>query len=146
MSEVVSGIQIGIQGSGQLVGELPPPALFAEVARRSEALGYDSIWAGDHISFENPILDVTVALATFVEVTSRITVGAAIVLLPLRPPAIVAKEFASLDYLSGGRSGSRTMAAPTVIRLVTATNVASATVTSRIGFSNEMWSPAQIES
>ena len=30
MSEVVSGIRIGIQGSGQLVGELPPPTLFAE--------------------------------------------------------------------------------------------------------------------
>lgn len=103
MSEVASGIRIGIQGSGQLVGELPQPALFAEVARRAEALGYDSIWAGDHISFENPILDVTVALATFVAVTSRITVGAAIVLLPLRPPAVVAKEFSSLDYLSGGR-------------------------------------------
>lgn len=103
MSEVVSGIRIGIQGSGQLVGELPPPTLFAEVARRAEELGYDSIWAGDHISFENPILDVTVALATFVAVTSRITIGAGIVLLPLRPPALVAKEFASLDYLSGGR-------------------------------------------
>jgi probable F420-dependent oxidoreductase len=99
----VSGIRLGIQGSGQLVGELPAPSLFVDVARRAEELGYDSIWAGDHISFENPILDVTVALATFVAVTSRITVGAGIVLLPLRPPALVAKEFASLDYLSGGR-------------------------------------------
>jgi len=99
----VSGIRIGVQGSGQLVGELPPPSLFAAVARRAESLGYDSIWAGDHISFENPILDVTVALATFAAVTSRITLGAGIVLLPLRAPAVVAKEFASLDYLSGGR-------------------------------------------
>ena len=81
----------------------PPPALFREVARRAEELGYDSLWAGDHVSFENPILDVTVALATFAAVTSRITIGAGIVLLPLRPPALVAKAFSSLDYLSGGR-------------------------------------------
>lgn len=99
----MSRVRIGIQGSGQLVGEIPAPAVFGEVARRAEELGYDSLWAGDHISFEHPILDVTVALATFAAVTSRITIGAGIVLLPLRPPALVAKEFASLDYLSGGR-------------------------------------------
>jgi probable F420-dependent oxidoreductase len=99
----VSRVQIGIQGSGQLVGELPLPSLFADVGRRAEELGYDSIWAGDHISFENPILDVTVALAMFAAVTSRLTLGAGIVLLPLRAPAVVAKEFASLDYVSGGR-------------------------------------------
>lgn len=96
-------VRLGIQGSGQLVGELPPQALFREVARRAEEAGYDSLWAGDHISFENPILDITVALATFAAVTTRITIGAGIVLLPLRPPALVAKEFASLDYISGGR-------------------------------------------
>jgi alkanesulfonate monooxygenase SsuD/methylene tetrahydromethanopterin reductase-like flavin-dependent oxidoreductase (luciferase family) len=93
----------GVQGSGQLVGGVPPPEHFLHVARLAEALGYDSLWAGDHVSFANPILDVTVALATFAAVTSRITIGAGIVLLPLRPPALVAKEFASLDYLSGGR-------------------------------------------
>jgi probable F420-dependent oxidoreductase len=96
-------VRLGIQGSGQLVGELPSPRLFADVAVRAEAAGFDSIWAGDHVSFENPILDVTVALSTFAAVTSRIAIGAGIVLLPLRPPALVAKEFASLDYLSGGR-------------------------------------------
>ena len=99
----MTGVRFGIQGSGQLVGELPPPELFREVARRAEEVGYDSLWAGDHVSFENPILDVTVALATFAAVTSRITIGAGIVVLPLRPPALVAKEFASLDYVSGGR-------------------------------------------
>ena len=35
--------------------------------------------------------------------TERITLGAGIVLLPLRHPSVVAKEFASLDYVSGGR-------------------------------------------
>ncbi|MBI4247803.1 MAG: LLM class flavin-dependent oxidoreductase, partial [Candidatus Rokubacteria bacterium] len=26
-----------------------------ELARRAEALGFDSLWAGDHVSFHNPI-------------------------------------------------------------------------------------------
>ena len=94
---------LGVQGSGQLVGELPDPGMFAAAARLAERIGFDSIWAGDHVSFENPIVDVTVALSTFAAVTSRITIGAGIVLLPLRPPALVAKAFSSLDYLSRGR-------------------------------------------
>jgi probable F420-dependent oxidoreductase len=94
----------GIQGSGQQVEGTPDPGVFREVAVRAEELGYDSIWAGDHISYRNPILDIVVALSTFAAVTSRITLGAGIVLLPLRHPSVVAKEFASLDYLSGGRT------------------------------------------
>ena len=38
------------------------------------------------------------------------------------------------------------MPAATVIRVVTAANVDSATTTSRIGLRYEMWSPAQIDS
>ena len=100
----MSEVAFGIQGSGQLVDGVPDPGRFREVAVRAEELGYDSIWAGDHISYRNPILDVVVALSTFASVTSRITLGAGIVLLPLRHPSVVAKEFASLDYLSGGRT------------------------------------------
>ena len=98
-----SRLLLGVQGSGQLVGALPDPGTFAEAARLAERVGFDSIWAGDHVSFENPILDVTVALSTFAAVTSRITIGAGIVLLPLRPPALVAKAFSSLDWVSRGR-------------------------------------------
>jgi probable F420-dependent oxidoreductase len=93
----------GIQGSGQHVNGAPHPRVFRELAQTAEALGYDSIWAGDHISYRNPILDVVVALTTFAAVTERITIGAGVVLLPLRHPSVVAKEFSSLDYVSGGR-------------------------------------------
>jgi probable F420-dependent oxidoreductase len=98
-----SGPLFGIQGSGQLVEGPPDPGLFRDIAQTAEDLGYDSIWAGDHISYRNPILDVVVALSTFAAVTERITIGAGVVLLPLRHPSIVAKEFASLDYVSSGR-------------------------------------------
>ena len=96
-------MKLGIQGSGQWVQGLPDPGLLGAVAEAAEDLGYDSIWAGDHISFHNPIVDVTVALSTFAARTQRLAIGAGILLLPLRHPSLVAKEFASLDWLSGGR-------------------------------------------
>ncbi len=96
-------MQIGIQGSGQLTDGLPDPGRYRAVAELAEGLGYDSIWAGEHLSFHHPILDLGVALAVFAAVTERILLGAAVVLLPLRHPSLVAKQAASLDYVSGGR-------------------------------------------
>lgn len=96
-------MKIGIQGSGQLTDGTPDPGRYRAVAELAEELGYDSIWAGEHLSFHNPILDLGVALAVFAAVTERILLGAGVVLLPLRHPSLVAKQAASLDYVSGGR-------------------------------------------
>jgi probable F420-dependent oxidoreductase len=97
-------VGFGVQGSGQQVGgTVPDLGRLRELAQAAEELGYDSIWAGDHISYRNPILDIVVALATFAAATERIKIGTAILLLPLRHPSVVAKEFASLDHVSGGR-------------------------------------------
>jgi probable F420-dependent oxidoreductase len=96
-------VEFGIQGSGQLTDGLPDPGHFRAVAELAESLGYDSIWAGEHLSFHNPILDLGVALTAFATCTSRIGLGAGIVLLPLRHPSLVAKQAASIDYLSRGR-------------------------------------------
>jgi probable F420-dependent oxidoreductase len=97
-------VAFGLQGSGQQVGRVAPDlGRLRELAQAAEELGYASIWAGDHISYRNPILDIVVALTIFATVTERITIGAGIVLLPLRHPSVVAKEFASLDHVSGGR-------------------------------------------
>lgn len=96
-------IEIGIQGSGQLPESLPDPGRFRAIAELAEELGYHSLWAGEHLSFHNPILDLGVALAAFATVTERILLGAGVVLLPLRHPSLVAKQAASLDYLSSGR-------------------------------------------
>lgn len=99
----MSGVAYGIQGSGPLVGGTPDPNHYYRVARAAEEAGFASLWAGDHIAFHHPLLDVTVALTAFAAVTERISLGAGVVLLPLRAPALVAREFASLDFLSGGR-------------------------------------------
>ena len=45
----VTGVAFGIQGSGQHVNGAPDPGVFRELAHQAEALGYDSIWAGDHL-------------------------------------------------------------------------------------------------
>jgi alkanesulfonate monooxygenase SsuD/methylene tetrahydromethanopterin reductase-like flavin-dependent oxidoreductase (luciferase family) len=96
-------VSFGVQGSGPLLGGVPAPEHFRRIAETAEAAGFDSLWAGDHVAFHEPLLDVTVALATFAAVTERIAIGAGVLLLPLRAPVLVAREFASLDYVSGGR-------------------------------------------
>ena len=93
----------GVQGSSPLLAGAPDPGQYKLVAESAEAAGFDSLWASDHVAFHHPLLDVTVALSTFAAATERIRVGAGVMLLPLRAPALVAREFASLDYLSGGR-------------------------------------------
>jgi alkanesulfonate monooxygenase SsuD/methylene tetrahydromethanopterin reductase-like flavin-dependent oxidoreductase (luciferase family) len=99
----MTAVAFGVQGSGPLVDGAPAPEHYRRIAETAEAAGFDSLWAGDHIAFHHPLLDVTVALATFAAVTERVWLGAGVLLLPLRAPALVAREFASLDYLSGGR-------------------------------------------
>jgi probable F420-dependent oxidoreductase len=73
------------------------------LAERLEELGYDSVWTGEHIFFYVPTFDAFTVMAAIAARTRRITVGSAVVLLPLRPPALTAKEAASVDIISGGR-------------------------------------------
>jgi probable F420-dependent oxidoreductase len=97
-------MHFGIVGSGQQTEGMPDPGFFRAFAEQAEALGYDSLWSTDHISFENPILEGVVALSAFAGCTRRIALGTGILLLPLRHPSLVAKQVASLDWLSGGRT------------------------------------------
>lgn len=82
---------------------MPDAGFFRSFAQEAEALGFDSLWTTDHISFVNPILEGIVALAAFAGCTDRISLGTGIYLLALRHPSAVAKQVASLDHLSGGR-------------------------------------------
>ncbi|HXJ82191.1 MAG TPA: LLM class flavin-dependent oxidoreductase [Candidatus Methylomirabilis sp.] len=80
-----------------------PPAEQFRLVRRLEEWGFESIWAGDHVSFHNPIFESLTLLATYVGITSRIKLGTAVYLLALRSPAVAAKVTGTLDALSGGR-------------------------------------------
>jgi len=68
-----------------------------------ETLGFDSVWTGEHMLFHGPVTDGLITLATFAGKTSRIQLGSAITLLPLRPPVVVAKAVSTLDVVSQGR-------------------------------------------
>ena len=74
-----------------------------ETVRLLDTLGFDSIWTGDHVAFAGPILDPLVQLAQAAALSDRLTVGTAVYLLPLRHPAPVAKQVATLDTISNGR-------------------------------------------
>src|SRR5689334_11528585 len=72
--------------------------------RRLEAIdALDSLWVGGHVASRNPSPEAMVQLARLAALTERVTVGTAILLLPLYPPALVAKQVADLDRVTGGR-------------------------------------------
>ena len=98
----MSGIKIGI-GFGQWKYGLPEPEALCVYAEVAEAVGLDSIWLSDHIVTRNPTLDIACLFAMVAARTKRVKLGPSVLTLPARHPVQVAKTYATLDYLSGGR-------------------------------------------
>ncbi len=82
------------------------------LAARAEALGYDSVWASDHVfnvSYvyerigDRPYYDPLTILSYVAAVTTRIGLGTSVLVLPYHHPMRLAKAAATLDVLSGGR-------------------------------------------
>lgn len=82
---------------------LPRIDELVQFVQRVDRCGYDSLWVGDHVSFPLPILDPLLQLAQAAVASRRLTLGTAVYLLPLRHPAPVAKQVATLDHLTEGR-------------------------------------------
>lgn len=77
--------------------------------RRAEDLGFDSALSIDHLLLTPPAyactwLEPMTMLAALAGVTRTIRLGTMVLVLPLRNPVYFAKEWATLDVLSGGRS------------------------------------------
>jgi len=72
------------------------------LAEGLEQHGYDSLWLSERISgpAPDPVLGLTWAAAR----TRKIKLGTSVSVLPGRSPALVAKEWATLAVLSGGRA------------------------------------------
>jgi probable F420-dependent oxidoreductase len=72
-------------------------------ARRAEEFGYDYLLTGEHVMFHTPVANTLVALAAAAGATERIKLMSGIVLVPLYPAALLAKQVAVLDVVSDGR-------------------------------------------
>ncbi len=68
-----------------------------------EAGGVDSIWQTDRLISKQPILECMTALAAIAGRTRRIKFGVNVVSVAMRDPVLLAKQCATLDFLSGGR-------------------------------------------
>ena len=86
------------------------PAAIRRTAELAEELGFDSVWATEHIlvgaEAVDPygrVYDPLVTLGWIAGRTERIGLGTSIVLVPLHHPIHLAKEAATLQELSGGR-------------------------------------------
>lgn len=95
-----------------------------ESAQLAERLGFHSVWMGDHVSLpeESPgsvtpiggkmrrhypprsnILDGAVVMGAIASATSRIKMASGVVIAPYRHPLSDARQFMTVDVLSGGR-------------------------------------------
>jgi probable F420-dependent oxidoreductase len=74
-----------------------------EQAAEAERLGYDYVCMGEHVFSPGPSANAFVSLAAAAGATSRIGLLSAVALVPLYPPALLAKMAAVLDETSAGR-------------------------------------------
>src|ERR1700759_3399147 len=74
------------------------------VAQRAEALGFRDLWVTENTLDHVTCLDPVGALPSAAAVTSRIRLGASVVVLAIHSPLMVAHQWAKLDHLSNGRA------------------------------------------
>jgi alkanesulfonate monooxygenase len=87
--------------------EMPSAQGLIEYGVEMEKLGFESLWAWDHILLgvdpNFPIHEALIILTAVAARTSRIKVGTGILVMPMRNPVILAKELATIDHVSNGR-------------------------------------------
>jgi len=75
-----------------------------EMAQWADDAGWDSLWVGDSI-FAKPRLDAIALLGALAARTKRVRLGpACFASTPLCNPLLLAYQWASLDFMSGGRT------------------------------------------
>jgi F420-dependent oxidoreductase-like protein len=86
---------------GFFMGYAPPgtnPTELIGLAQEAERLGYDSAWASEAWG-----TDAVTVLSWLAATTTTLKVGAGIMQIPARTPAMTAMTAATLDLMSGGR-------------------------------------------
>ncbi len=70
---------------------------------RAEELGFESAWVQDQVAGEVPLLESVSLLCYAAAVTERMRLGVSVIVFPIRNAVQLAKNFSSLDHMSGGR-------------------------------------------
>src|SRR5713226_5710794 len=84
------------------------PELFS-MARTAEGVGFDSLWVGDHLLYDLPggvargPWEAWTALAALAAATERVELGPLVASTSFHAPAMLAKQAATVDAISGGR-------------------------------------------
>jgi alkanesulfonate monooxygenase SsuD/methylene tetrahydromethanopterin reductase-like flavin-dependent oxidoreductase (luciferase family) len=74
-----------------------------ELGVRAEALGFESVWLGEHHLCDYILSSPPVVLAAIGERTQRLRLGTGVTLLGSLDPVRAAEDYATVDGLSGGR-------------------------------------------
>lgn len=100
------------------------PESIVSLGTRAEALGFDSLWVSDQVVIPSELrssftysptgqydidanqnfFEALSVLTYLAGRTSRVRLGTSVLVLPYRQPLVVAKQWATLDSLSGGRT------------------------------------------
>ena len=79
------------------------------MTKTAEAVGFDSVWLGDHLLYDLPDgtargpWEVYTSLAALAAVTERVQLGSLVSSLGFHDPAMIAKMAATIDAISDGR-------------------------------------------
>ena len=91
-------------------GDKISPQELVEISAVCEEVGFDSVWATDHVimpvELKEPygqLLEPLVTLAYIASTSQKLRLGTSCIVLPQRNPILVAKQAAALDVFSGGR-------------------------------------------
>lgn len=99
-------MKIGVQ-LPEVEWEVPFPELIA-MAQLAERVGFDSLWLGDHLLYQLPVgprgpWEVWTSLAALAASTTTIELGPLVACTSFHAPAMLAKQAATVDAISGGR-------------------------------------------
>ena len=92
---------------GYMPGGFPPGPnglkYLRDLVTVGDEYGYDSLWLSDRVVGERCTPDPLIALSMVAAYSERLKFGTSVLQTPIRSPVGLAKEMATLDYLSGGR-------------------------------------------
>ncbi len=97
---------VGIQ-LPEVEWEVPFPELI-RMAQTAEQVGFDSVWLGDHLLYDLAAgprgpWEVWTSLAALAASTERVQLGPLVASAGFHQPAMLAKQAATVDEISGGR-------------------------------------------